>query len=228
MKRTILFVEDDPDMRLTTKVLLTRAGYRVVDVDAAEEALTLVFKDPPDLVVADIRLPGISGRKFCEILRSDPRTRAVPLLLLTSLLKTQDKVSGLKTGADDYVTKPFEPSELLARVEALLRRAASAPVSSVFLRWKGVCVDLEARRAEVDGAPIPLRRKEFDLLALFVKTPKTLLTNETLSKILSEEDVPLSDNALALHVKTLRDRLGPYGASIRDQVGGYSLDELSA
>lgn len=228
MKRFILFVEDDPDMRLTTKVLLTRAGYRVVDVDAAEEALTLVFQEPPDLVVADIRLPGISGTKFCEILRSDPRTRALPVLFLTTLLRTQDKVQGLKTGADDYITKPFEPSELLARVEALLRRAASVPVSSVLLRWKGVSVDLEARRAEADGAPIPLRRKEFDLLAAFLKKPKTLLTNETLSEILVEDDAPLADNAVALHIKTLRDRLGFYGTFIRDQAGGYSLDDIPA
>lgn len=227
MKQFILFVEDDPDMRLTTRVLLTRAGYRVLDVDAVEEALPLVFQEPPDLVVADIRLPGISGIKFCEILRNDPRTRAVPVLLLTSLMKTQDKVQGLKTGADDYITKPFEPSEFLARVEALLRRAGRAPVSSVFVRWKGLSVDMEARRAEAEGVPIPLRRKEFDLLALFMKNPGRLLTKGNLSKNLSDEDAPLADGALSLHIQTLRERLGAYGKFIQSRGDeGYSLDDV--
>jgi two-component system alkaline phosphatase synthesis response regulator PhoP len=226
MKPLILLVEDDPDMRQTTKVLLTRAGYRVLDVDAAEEALSLAFQDIPDLLVADIRLPGISGIKLCEILRGDPRTRALPVLFLTSLLKTQDKVQGFKTGADDYVTKPFEPSEFLARVEALLRRAGSVPVPSVLLRWKGLTVDLESRRAEVDGAPVPLRRKEFDLLALFLKNPGKLLTRDRLSQALWDDGTVVSDNTLYVHVNTLRERLGSYGKFIHTRINeGYSLED---
>ncbi len=224
MKQLVLFVEDDPDMRLTTRVLLTRAGYRVVDVDSAEEALPLVYKEPPDVVVADIRLPGISGIKFCEILRSDPRTRAVPLLLLTSLMKTQDKVEGLKTGADDYITKPFEPSEFLARVEALLRRASSAPLTSVFLRWKGIAVDLESRRAEVDGIPIPLRRYQLDLLVMLLKSPEKMVPRERLSRSLNDDGQRVPDTAIDAELQALRERLGPYGPFLQVQgTEGYSL-----
>ena len=228
MKPLILLVEDDPDMRQTTKIVLSRAGYRVLDVDAAEEALTMVFKEKPALVIADIRLPGLSGVTLCEMLRSDPRTRAMPILLLTSLLKTTDKVQGLKTGADDYVTKPFEPSEFLARVEALLRRSMAVPLPSVILRWKGISVDLEARRAEVEGAPIPLRRKEFDLLALFLKNPGTLFTHDDLTRTLWDAEQDRSEPSLMALIETLRERLGSSGVSIRARgPEGYSLEESS-
>lgn len=228
MKPLILLVEDDPDMRQTTKVLLSRAGYRVTDVDAAEEAITLVFQESPDLIIADIRLPGITGIKLCEMLRNDSRTRAVPILLLTSLMKTQDKVHGLKTGADEYITKPFEPSEFLARVEALLRRAMAVPLPSVILRWQGVSVDLDARRAEVDGIPVPLCRKEFDLLVLFMKKPKTVLTYDDLLRALWDEDREVVVQPLRELMKSLRERLGGYGKFIQDRgPNGYSLDDAS-
>lgn len=150
MKPLILLVEDDPDMRQTTKVLLTRAGYQVLDVDAAEEALTLVFQESPNLVVADIRLPGISGVKFCEILRNDARTQTVPVLLLTSLLKTEDKVQGLRTGADDYMTKPYEASEFLARVDVLLRRAGRSSEPSPGTPAQRPTVDGKSQQKEAD------------------------------------------------------------------------------
>lgn len=151
MKPLILLVEDDPDMRQTCKVLLVRAGYQVMDVDSAEEALTMVFRESPNLVVADIRLPGISGIKLCEILRSDPRIRTMPVLLLTSLLKTQDKVEGLKAGADDYITKPFEPSEFLARVEVLLRRGGGAPTPIDVPPSTKAAVDPKSQQAEAEN-----------------------------------------------------------------------------
>jgi DNA-binding response OmpR family regulator len=227
MKPLILLVEDDPDMRQTTKVLLSRAGYRVTDVDAAEEAVTLAQQEVPSLVISDIRLPGLSGVRFCEMLRSDPRTRAVPVILLTSLMKTQDKVQGLKMGADDYVTKPFEPSEFLARVEALLRRSVSVPLPSVILRWKGVSADLESRRAEVDGVPIPLRRNEFDLLVVFLKTPGTVLTHDHLLRILRDKDREIAVPSLPALLETLRERLGRYGKHLQDRSpNGYSLNEM--
>ncbi|MBK8574426.1 MAG: response regulator transcription factor [Elusimicrobia bacterium] len=226
MKQFILFVEDDPDMRLTTRVLLTRAGYRVLDVDSAEEALTVVFKETPDLVVVDIRLPGISGFKFCEILRSDPRTRALPILLLTSLTKTQDKVEGLKTGGDDYITKPFEPAEFLARVEALLRRASSTPVTSVLIQWRGISVDLESRRAEVDGVPIPLRRKELDLLVTLLKNSGKVVPYERLFRSVNDDESPVPGTAVDTSINTLRERLGPYGPFIQARgMEGYFLGE---
>ncbi|MBL8023983.1 MAG: response regulator [Elusimicrobia bacterium] len=150
MKPLILLVEDDSEMRNVTRIILNRAGYQVIDVGSAEEALKIVFQESPNLLVADIRLPGISGVKLCEILRNDQRTRTVPVLLLTSLLKTEDKVEGLQTGADDYMTKPYEASEFLARVASLLRRTGRSFVLSEAPPATRPSVDQKSQQEEAD------------------------------------------------------------------------------
>lgn len=226
MKPRLLLVEDDFDMRVATKVVLERGGYSVVETDYAEQALQEAFASPFDLVIADVGLPGISGVKLCELLRNDPRTSGVPIILLTSMRRTHDKVEGLRTGADDYITKPYEPAELVARVGALLRRTKGAAAPPSTLEWNGLRLELESRHAMFQGRTLELRRKEFDLLVLFMKHRGKLLTRERLSALLWDDGTLVSENTLYVHINTLRERLGSFGAHLQTRVGaGYILDD---
>lgn len=226
MKPRLLLVEDDFDMCLATKVVLERGGYAVVETDNAERALQEAFASSFDMVIADIGLPGISGVKLCQLLRNDPRTKGIPLILLTSLRRTHDKVEGLRTGADDYITKPYEPVELVARVEALLRRTQGATPAAALLEWKDLRLDLESAQATLQNRPLTLRRKEFDLLVLFMKHRGKLLTRERLSSLLWADGTLVSENTLYVHINTLRERLGSFGVHLQTRVGaGYILDD---
>lgn len=227
MKERVFIVEDDPEMREVTHLLLERAGYRVSEAGSAEEGLAAIQKQIPDLVVSDIQLPGISGIRFCEILRQEDRTRSLPFILLTVLGKKPEKVRGLKMGADDYITKPFDPAEFLARVEALLRRAGGggrAPVR--VLEFRKLRVDLDRRDVTLNGNSIDLRKKEFDLLVIFLNNPGRLLTRGRLTQALWDDDVVVSENALTSHIKNLRALLGAYGDRVETLVGeGYRFND---
>lgn len=227
MKKAIYIVEDDPEMREVTRLVLERAGYRVLEAGTAEEGLAGIQKTIPDLVVSDIQLPGISGIRFCEILRQEERTRGIPLILLTVMGKNADKVRGLKIGADDYITKPYDPGEFVARVEALLRRAGGAPhAPAQQFEFGKLRVNVERREVSLAGKPIDLRRKEFDLLVLFLHHPGTLLTRTRIGQALWGDEVVVSDNALTSHIKNLRALLGPFGDRIETLVGeGYRLND---
>lgn len=226
MKARLLLVEDEPGMRQVTRVFLQREGYRVDEAGSAEEALMALKEDPlPDLLLSDINLPGLSGLKLCEILRGEPRTASLRIILLTVLGKGAEKVRGLKTGADDYITKPYEPAELLARVEAVLRRTQVASETAVFTSGT-LRVDLESRTALVKGRPVEIPHMDFELLALFLKNKGKLLTRQRLSRILWSDDVVVTENALTAHIKTLRRLLGPEGRRIETVVSdGYRWND---
>jgi DNA-binding response OmpR family regulator len=226
MKTRVYLVEDDPEMRQVTRSVFERGGFNVSDAATAEEALVEVAQNPPDLFVIDIQLPGVSGVKLLEILRGQPKTAHLPMILLTALKAGSDKVQGLKQGADDYVTKPYDPKELLARAEALLRRVGRAPLPVDSLSFEGLKMDLARHTTTIDGKPVHLRRKEYDLLALFLKHPGELLTRDRLTRLLWEEDVVVTDNALSAQVKNLRGKLGSYGRRIQPLSGeGYRFED---
>lgn len=227
MKENLLLVEDDPDMRRTTRVLLERAGYRVREAGSAEEGLAKLQKDPPDLLISDINLPGISGTKMLEILRSEDKTTGIPVMLLTVLGKGADKVQGLKKGADDYVTKPFDPAEFIARVEALLRRAQrGAPTPDTVLGIDDLRVDLSRREVTVGKKAVVLQKKEFELLCLFLQRPGQLMSRDRLTQALWPDDVIVTENTLSAHIKNLRKKLGRAGDRLETLVGeGYRFND---
>ena len=227
MNPLIYLVEDDPGMAEVTAVLLARRGYKVKSLSTAEELLSLLRRQTPDLLISDIQLPGLSGLKLCELLKEDPRTASLPVILLTVLGKDGDKVRGLRQGADDYLAKPYNPEELLARVEALLRRVQRAGIPADRLQSGNISVDVSRREASVAGKPIELRRKEFELLVLFLRHPGRILTRDQIVSALWN-DVIVTDNTLSAHVKTLRERLGPSGERIQTLIGeGYKFVEPS-
>lgn len=226
MSFRVFLVEDDPDMRRVTRVLLTRKGYRVSEAGSAEDALADISRSMPDAAVIDINLPGMSGVKLVEILRGEQKTAGLPILLLTALNQGTDKVHGLQKGADDYVTKPYDPAELAARLEALLRRSTRVARPEFVLAFEELKLDLNRREVTVQGDLISLRKKEFELLTFFLKHRGQLLPRERISRALWGDDVIVSDNTLSSHLKSLRSRLGPYGQRLETLIGeGYRFND---
>ena len=204
--RRILLVEDEPSLVLTLSDRLLSEGYRVETAGDGDAALALALAEPFDLIVLDVMLPGRDGFEVCRELRS--RGSQVPVLMLTARGQVIDRVVGLKLGADDYLTKPFEMAELLARIEALLRRArgtAAAPAG--VYAFGDVRVDF--RRAEVyrDGVPVPLSALEFKLLSFFIENRGALLTrDELLDKVWGYDAMPVT-RTVDVHVGSLRQKL---------------------
>lgn len=224
MSANLLLVEDDASLATITRRFLVQAGHRVTVATNGEEALALVMKNTPDLVISDVQLPGLSGLKLCQLLKEKPSTQHVPIILVTVLGKTHQKVDGLRIGADDYLTKPFDAQELLARVEAVLRRVQDKGALDVVLEAGPIRVDVSRRDVTVNGTPIDLRKKEYELLILFLRKPGRLWSRESLLSSLWGDDAVVSPNTLEVHIKNLRARLGPAGDLIETLPGeGYRL-----
>ena len=226
MKEKILLIDDDDGLLNIARKILEDGGYRVTTADNAEDALGLIHSRPPDLILSDIHLPGLSGLKLCQILKDDPRTVSIPLILLTQLGTENDKVRGLKTGADDYLTKPFSHRELLARIEALIRRTRYDGNPSRRLEFKELRIDLDNREVTLKNKSVDLRRKEFDILALLMQNRNRLLTKEFITESIWKGESIVTSNTLSVHIRNLRDRLGSYRDCIKNMVGeGYRLSE---
>lgn len=226
MSASLLLVEDDASLAGITRRFLLQAGYKVTLAVSGEEALSLIQRQKPDLVVSDVQLPGISGLKLCELLKENKATASLPIILVTVLGKTQEKIQGLRLGADDYLTKPFDAQELLARVEAVLRRSRDGGQIETVIQVGDIRVDASRREVTLKGRSIGLRRKEYELLLLFVRKPGRLWTREALVSALWGDDVVVTPNALEVHIKNLRACLGLSGARIETLVGeGYRLND---
>jgi DNA-binding response OmpR family regulator len=182
---------------------LLRAGYRVVCVRTGEEALAELPRHPVRIVVLDIALPGIDGFEVCRRMRS---RSMVPIVMLTARDEEPDRVAGLEVGADDYVTKPFSPRELVARIKAILRRAEPRPPEQV-LRLGDVIVDTDGREVRVNGSDIELTAKEFDLLAYFLECPGIVLSRDRLLDRVWGVSYPGGTRTVDVHVGQLRRKL---------------------
>jgi len=205
--RRILLVEDEPSLVLTVSDRLLSEGYMVETAGDGDTALSRALAEPFDLIILDVMLPGRDGFEVCRELRS--RGSQVPVLMLTARSQVIDRVVGLKLGADDYLTKPFEMIELLARVEALLRRSRAPAAPAGTYTFGDVLVDF--RRAEVfrESAPVPLSALEFKLLAYFIENRGALITrDELLDKVWGYDAMPVT-RTVDVHVGSLRQKLEP-------------------
>ncbi len=190
-------------------VRLRREGYRVDVAHDGVEGFDLIRSEPPDLALLDIMLPGMSGTEIAARLRDDPRTAGVPIIMLTAKSEESDIVVGLKFGADDYVTKPFSMSVLAARIDALLRRAASPqPSEKAVVRAGPLLIDQQRYLVELDGEPLTLTLTEFRLLAALAAAHGRVLTRNQLMDQAIGLDVVVTDRNIDVHITMLRRKLG--------------------
>jgi two-component system, OmpR family, alkaline phosphatase synthesis response regulator PhoP len=202
----ILIIEDEPGLVTTLRDRLRKHGYLVSVASDGETGLKMALRERPDLILLDLMLPGQNGLTVCEKLRKAGST--TPVLMLTARRQTKDKVTGLKAGGDDYLTKPFQMAELLARVEALLRRAAAAPdMAPARHQFGSVAIDTQSTEVTRDGHAVPMSAKEFQLLRYFVEHPNVTLSREELLREVWEYGDRPSTRTVDVHVAWLRQKL---------------------
>jgi two-component system, OmpR family, phosphate regulon response regulator PhoB len=210
MRPRILVVEDEPAILELLTVNLADAGYEVDGVADAETARARLLAELPTLVLLDWMLPGESGLAFARALRGDPRTRTLPIIMVTARAEEADKIAGLEAWVDDYVTKPFSPRELKARIKAVLRRRAPEAAQEP-LQFGQVLLDPATHRVTVDGQPVPLGPSEFRLLRFFLARPGAVHTRTQLLDQVWGDHVFIEERTVDVHVRRLRQALAPFG-----------------
>lgn len=206
MKAKVLIIEDDQGILKFLRRGLTYEGYEVAIAEDGEQGLELAQEENPDLVILDLMLPGIDGLEVCRRLRADGE---VPILMLTAKDETNDRVTGLDMGADDYMVKPFEFKELLARIRALMRRAQ--PTQSKVLEFADLSLDRGTRRAHRGDRVISLTAKEYELLELFMEHPRQVLTREVIYDRVWGYNFGGQSNIIEVYVRYLRQKLEKEG-----------------
>jgi two-component system phosphate regulon response regulator PhoB len=208
MAATILVVEDEPAIQELIAYNLKQAGHQPLRADNAEQAMNLVQNALPDLVLLDWMLPGQSGIDFARRLRTDKRTRTVPIIMLTARSDEQDKLTGLDTGADDYITKPFSPRELNARIKAVLRRRAPQMTDDV-VQLGGLKLDPASHRISGNGEPVVLGPTEFRLLHFMMTHPERVHSRTQLLDQVWGDHVFVEERTVDVHIRRLRKALEP-------------------
>ena len=223
----ILVVEDEADIAALLKHALERQGQTHVDiVGTGDAALKAVNEQAPDLVILDLNLPGVDGSEVCRLLRARPLTATVPIIMLTARTGELDRVAGLDLGADDYVTKPFSLRELAARVRAVLRRRQGTPPGTSFYRGPHLVADFDAVAVSVDGEPVRLTRREFELLRYLVENRNRVVSRDRLLERVWGYDQFIETRSVDVHVGRLRAKIGAAGRQIETVVGlGYRFVE---
>jgi DNA-binding response OmpR family regulator len=225
MPPTVLVVDDERNIVQLVRLYLSKEGFQVESAGSGAEAIEKVRTLRPDLVVLDLMLPEIDGLEVCRRLR---REGDVPIIMLTARGDDVDRIVGLELGADDYVVKPFNPRELVARVKAVLRRLDSAAAGPRLLRFADLEVDLDRREARIAGRAVALRPREFDLLKVLAGSPGVVFDRERLLQMAWGHDFYGDNRTVDVHVTWLRDKLATSKAKIQTVWGvGYKLVEES-
>jgi DNA-binding response OmpR family regulator len=208
--QTILVVDDEPQIVEVVQDYLKQVGFRVLAARDGQTALTLARHDRPDLIILDLMLPGgMDGLDVCRRLRQDPALTNVPIIMLTARTEETDRLIGLELGADDYVTKPFSPREVVARVRAVMRRARHEGLPSGIIHVGELAIDLQNRSVTVGGQPVSLTSTEFDLLAVLARSPGRAFTRAQLIDLVYNVAYDGFDRAVDSHIKNLRRKIEP-------------------
>ncbi len=229
MKNLIAVIDDEPDILDLVSLHLKKSGFDVAEFLDAEKFLRSLPHKTPDLIVLDLMLPDIDGIEVCKLLKKDPKYAPIPIIILTARVEETDRVLGLELGADDYITKPFSPRELVARVKAVLRRAKDIKkdkdVGYIEIGQK-LLIDLNKYEVYVNGKKIDLTPTEFKILRLLAMNKGWVFSRE---KILNEvwgSEKDVLDRTVDVHIKNLREKLGKMGKYIKNIRGvGYKLEE---
>jgi len=221
----VLVVDDEPDIVALVAYHLAKSGYAVSTATSGPEGLALARRDKPSLVVLDLMLPGLSGLEVMEQLRGDPATARMAVLMLTARREESDRIHGLTMGADDYLTKPFSPQELVLRVGAILRRVRAGAEDSSEVRQIGpLRIDTTAHRVTVDGRELDLTPTEFKLLSLLAERKGRVQPRNLLLEVVWEAAPDIQTRTVDMHVQRLRAKLGEAGELIETVRGfGYRI-----
>jgi len=223
----ILVVDDEEDILELVTYNLTKHGYRVSCVASGEEALKSVRHEPPDLILLDLMLPGADGLEVCRVLKQSTETAGIPIVMLTAKSEDVDIVSGLELGAEDYVTKPFSPRVLVARVRAVLRRKrVEVPAETSAIRIHDLTINPSRHEVLVDDVSISLTASEFRILHFLARRPGWVFTREQIIGAVKGDDYPVTDRSVDVQIVGLRKKLGPAGHLIQTVRGvGYRFKE---
>ena len=218
----LLVIDDEPQMRDLIRVILEDAGYNIVEASDGLQALSVVKQQIIDLCIVDVMMPYMDGFAFAEEMK---RTSSMPLIFLSAKGEEWDKVQGLKLGGDDYIVKPFLPGELVARIEAVLRRTYRQHPDPLVLQAGPLTINEDSYTAQLAGKPLNLTLKEFGLLLLLVKHKGRAYSREQLLELVWGDDHQSSERTIDTHIKTLRLKLGDAGKMIETVWGiGYKLE----
>ena len=222
----VLVVEDDPDIAMLLARSLARAGFAVDQISSGADVLPTLRRGQPDLLLLDLMLPGLDGLEICRALRADPSTAALPIIMLTARAEESDRIVGLELGADDYITKPFSPSELVARIRAVMRRTRPA-VNGEVLHYDDLVMDLASHRVRRKGRDVHLGPTEFRLLRHLLEHQGRVFSREQLLDVVWGQDVYVEPRTVDVHIRRLRKALNADEESdlIRTvRSAGYALD----
>ena len=226
MKELIAIIEDEPDISRLVAYHLKKANFNVREFRSSKNFLTFLEDYTPDLIILDLMLPDADGFDICKDLKSNDRYSTVPIIMLTAKSEEIDKILGLELGADDYITKPFSPRELVSRVKAVLRRISNKPVPTKNIVCDILEIDLQKFEVAVEGKKIDLTSTEFKILKVLISHKGWVFSREQiLDEIWGSEKVVL-DRTVDVHIKNLREKLGNAGKFIKNIRGvGYKLEE---
>jgi len=227
MNHSVLIADDEEDVLKLVGSSLKAAGFKILEAQGGAETLEIAFNQRPSLIVLDVMLPGMSGLELCRLLKGDARTRHIPIIMLTAKAQEIDRVVGLELGADDYVTKPFSPRELVLRVKSQIRRSqGSSDEPSDTLRAGDLVVDRLRHSVTSKGKPVVLTATEFKLLALLMERAGRVQTREILLNEVWGYDVAIQSRTVDIHVRRLREKLGRSSDCIETVRGfGYRISE---
>jgi two-component system phosphate regulon response regulator PhoB len=229
----VLVVEDEADIRELVRYNLSKSGYQVVGVASGEEALAAVESNTPDVVVLDLMLPGMDGLNVCRKLKEDPKTAAIPIVMLTAKGEESDIVRGLEMGADDYITKPFSPRVLIARLQAVLRRASAAidedsddEQADKTITFSNLKIRPRRHEVLVDGESVDLTATEYRVLLFLAKNPGWVSTRGQILDGVHGGNYAITERAVDVQIVGLRKKLGSAGEFIETVRGvGYRFKE---
>ena len=209
MKEKVLIVEDEKDIIKMLEYNLKKEGFRVVDARDAEDALDLAVREHPDLILLDLMLPGMDGLEVCKALKKESKTSSIPIIMLTAKSQESDKVVGLELGADDYITKPFSPRELIARIKAVLRRVTEKEKLPEVFQASELKIDFAKISVNVKDKPVELTSKEFELLKTLLKAKGRVLSRDYLLDTIWGFDhaMEIQTRTVDVHIRTLRKKL---------------------
>jgi len=205
----ILLVEDDPSLQKSLAFILEKEGFKVLSTQTGEEAIIISRKEKPDLILLDLILPGIDGYKVCHILKKDPQTATIFIIMLTGKRKLEDIVLGLKEYADDYIVKPFEPQIMIARIHALLRRRNKTDNKEQnVLEFDGLTIKRDAYEVFVCGKKIGFTKSEFDILSLLAGKPNQVFTRSRILDYVREDNYSITERIVDYQIAGIRKKLG--------------------